>query len=490
MRYRTTVPHHVSNESIQSHMLVKHMVSEPDILPGITRLWRNDIAPLSAILADRGMFSTGLEKGTNTSKYRVVSQNHVQYAIESSDKVKVRLVANPSTGKAYQCDAYTATPGKNQSEVLLFVDDPWLSPKDVFEFGDADQTLGWIYEEKAFEQTTFGAYIIKVKKVTNSLDDYFDLDLLVEGAEIGFAMTAFEHDFSETAYEKYTFNEWGHAFMTLQRMKYSWSGYAENMQMGAKWIQTNTGKSVFLTDAEDKMMRRWAGSLEFANVFGKGTVTSDGDTIMKDSRNREIMVGDGLLNQGDGAFHYPMFEWNDAVMQGVLGDMRLKTGKTGKMEVVALLGPANMSSFTRYMAKKAVQFQTATVWGQKDEGVGMADTYSYYEFDGVRILPVRYNYFGDPDRPQVVLPDGTYQSSWEGILLSLGNSDTGDNGIEMVTIKNRYKMGSVNGINHGGDNMANSVDGGHRHILFQSGIINRSNEGVARMYRPALTVRS
>ena len=204
MRYLNATPQHVANETISSYMLTNHMVSNPDILPGITKLWRNDITPLSSILADRGMFSKGLAKGVNNSSYRVVSQNHVQFAIESSDRKVVRLVEGPA-GQVYKCDAYPDQPGKNQSEITIYVDIEWLAPNDVFEFGDGN-TLGWLYHERIPEQTKNGSFEIKFKVVGNDKATYVDPELLIAGSEIGFVMTAFEHDFSETAYEKYTFD--------------------------------------------------------------------------------------------------------------------------------------------------------------------------------------------------------------------------------------------------------------------------------------------
>lgn len=465
------------------------MISEPDILPGITRLWRNDLTPLSSILADRGMFSRNLSTETNNSSYKVVGQNHVQFAIESPDRVPVRLVKGPND-KVFICDAYPTEPGKNQSVISIFVDTNFLSPKDVFEFADG-KTLGWIYDEKLPETTSTGAFRLNFKLVTNERGAYVDTELLVEGMEIGFVMTAFEHDFSETAYEKYTFDGWGHSWMSLQRMKYSWSGYAEAMKEGKKWIQANNGATSFLTYAEDKMMRRWAAAIEYFNIFGQGNVTADNKVLSIDSRGREVMMGSGLLYQGDKAFRYPIIEWNRALLEGILSDIRLKnTSPNGRLEVVALLGDQNYYSFQRLMAKERKQTMTDTVWEKDSEGVGLKDTYTFYEFGGVRIIPIRSSWFSHPDRPKMVLPDGSIPSHWDGVLISLSGTAKGENGIELITLKNRFKIGSVNGINHGGDNMANTIDGGSKHILFQSGIINRNTDGVALMSKQILKRRA
>ena len=487
MRYVPGIDPQVNNETINSHMLIKHMVSEPDILPGVTKLWRNDITPFSSMLADRNMFSRKLSEGFSSSQYKVVSQNHVQYAIESSDRVVVRLVEGPN-GAAFKCDAYPTQPGRNQSVVTLYVDTDWLSPKDIFEFAD-NETLGYIFDERVPEPISTGGYAINIKLDTRYENSYIDLDLLKEGMEIGFVMTAFEHDFSETAYEKYTFDGWGHAYMTVQRAKYSYSGTAEAMMEGARWIEHNN-KMTFLTKAQDKMMRRFAGMNEYANIFGKGTVTDKGKVLLKDSRGREIMIGDGVLNQGEGAFEYPFHTWNRAFLEGIMNDVRIKSGKNGKIEIAAMFGSHVYNAFQRMMDENNIKMQTEKVWEESGDGLGYKGTYSFYEFGGVRVIPQLYPWFDHPDRPKMILEDGTIKSGWEGIFVALGDTTEGNNGVELITLRNRLKIGSINGINKGGDNMANSIDGGHHHILFQSGIVNRNQEGVARIYRPIKKIRA
>jgi hypothetical protein len=495
MRY---VPGYVpknANESITSHMLLNHVVSNPDILPGVTRLWRNDITPFSSMLADRKMFSQDLGfdrasgQGFSNKQYRVMSQNHVQYAIESSDRVVVRIVEGPSgDGKGYRCDAYPNEPGKNQSIVSLFVDTDWLSPKDVFEFSD-NETLGYIFDERLPEITSNGAFTLNTKIVTNDRSAFIPLELLEPGMEIGFAMTAFEHDFSKTAYEKYTFDGWGHAYMTLQRMKYSYSGTAAAMAEGKRWIEHN-GTMSFLTYAQDKMMKRFAQANEFANIFGKGTVTEKGEILLKDSNSREIMVGDGVLNQGDGAFQYPFYDFNRGFLEGIMSDLRIKTGKNGHMEVAAVFGQHTYNSFQRMMDDMGQKMRTEQVWETTSEGTGYKGTYSFYEFGGVRLIPKLLPWYSHPDRPKYVLEDGTIKSGWEGLFVALGDTTDGYNGVELITLKDRLKIGAVHGIDKGGDAMQNEIDGSHHHILFQSGIVNRNQEGIARIYRPVKKIRA
>ena len=107
-------------------------------------------------------------------------------------------------------------------------------------------------------------------------------------------------------------------------------------------------------------------------------------------------------------------------------------------------------------------------------------TYSYYEFDGVRVIPKRYAYYDSVDVPTKRLSDGTSLASHEGFLVPLGVTNGGDRQIELVQLR-KPTMGSINGINKGGEGMATSIDGTSVHFLFQTGVICRTK--VTRIFR-------
>jgi len=51
--------------------------------------------------------------------------------------------------------------------------------------------------------------------------------------------------------------------------------------------------------------------------------------------------------------------------------------------------------------------------------------------------------------------------------------------------KRNWLEGEVNGINKGGT-MANSVDGMHHHVLFETGVALKDLNGIAEMYTPVV----
>jgi len=485
MRILPGHPQEFANQTPTSHELIKFMISEPEILPMVMTLWRGEDAAFSSLLADRGLTSKGLFTGLDNKNYRIVGSNQVMYRIQHSDRRKLRIKAHPTSGLTFVDDFYTATPGKQNSLVTIYLDGNWFSPKDVLELKDT-RTLIWIADTELPKEVASGTWAYKVKLVTKERDAYINPELLTENSEAGFVYTMFEHDLSETAYEKYTFDGWGKAYMTLQRMKYSISGTAAAMQPGAKWVEHN-GQKAWINSAQEQMLKRWTGAQEFANIWGKGTVTVDGDVLMRDTKGNEIMAGDGIVNQGDGALKFPYNKWSKKFLHSIMKTMQLRAGTNGQTELAFLCGQEAYWGFTDLLVKEFGQRHILQTIGNGGDmqGIGVSHTYKSYEINGVKLIPIHYKFFDSPDRPVWMREDGSLNNSWNGIFVSLGNAQSGEKGVELITLRDRqFKTGSVHGIDKGGENMANSIDGSHHHILGQSGIILRNLDGVAEIYRP------
>lgn len=476
MRYLPGYNPQMSNESISSRHLITHAINDPDVLPTIFSLYNEDVSPLSDILNQKGLKTKGLFEGLSNSKVRVVGSNHVQYAIEATDRRKMYFKAN-SSGLTYQSTAYPTTPGKNQTPFYIFLDSNWAGPKEIIELED-NVTQVYIYDDNPPVEVESGVWRYEVKIVTKTITDYVNTALFNEGAECMPMQTAYEHDFSETGVEKYTFPTWGHTYLTLQRVKYSYSGTAQAMKENKKWA-THNGKKGFLTYAEDTMMKRAAEYHEYACIFGKGSVTEDGKVLLHDKKGREIMTGDGILNQGDGAYEYPYNKWSKKFLKSIMKDVDLRVGKDGKMEVMLIGGQEVTQGFSEVMREYGITINM-NITGEGDQK-GIVDTYAFYEFDGVRTIVKRCRFFDGVRRPSKVLSDGTRKSSWDGIFVPLGSTAGGDNQVELVQLR-KPKIGKVAGINDAEEGMATSVDGSSVHMLFQTGIIARCK--VSRIFRP------
>ena len=487
MRILPGAPADISGQSITQYSLTQAAIANPDVLPRVWQVFAEEESPLSGILAAEGLTSRGLFDGMSSGRYRVVGSNHVIYPIKNSDERKVHTVGVFTGGKAYNCPAYPTEPGKNQSVVEIAVDSNWARPNEVFEMDD-NITQFFIYDDdepREYTDSSTGktAWIYKCKLRTGELSDYADTELFTEGAEMGVVSVLYEQEFSETGSEKYTYDGWGHAYMTLQRVKMSWSGTVEHLNLDKSWyqFQNSRGQSVssYLDYAEKLMWKRAASYHEYEAIFGKGSVTVDGDVILKNKKGREIMAGDGLVHQGEGAYEYPYNKWTMKYLESLLRDAYIRSGKDGKQKVALIGGWENTVGFSRLMAENGFKTMNNNVVGEGEEK-GVVNDYSYYEIGGVRIIVKKYRWFDSQARPNKYLSDGTSKGSWDGILVPLGMTDEGEKSVELIQLRPPVQ-GTVNGMNKGGE-MATSVDGAHRHLLVQSGIISRVK--IQRMFRP------
>jgi hypothetical protein len=473
MRILPGKPEHISNQSISSMDLVKHAVVNPDILPTVFELFSQDYTFLSSILNQKGMKTKGLYQGVQNANYRHVKSNVIQYAIRHTDRVKIRFAKN-ADGQTFICDAYPTQPGRNQSIIYVYLDSNWVGPKEVIELNDNRTQIYVIDDQAPIEEAGAWRYMCKV--VTRDPDEFVNPVLMQEGAEAMDAYTMYEHDFSETGNEKYTFDGWGTVHMTLQRIKYSYSGTAAAMTADKVWTIHN-GQTTWISKANVEMLQRAAMYDAHQKVFGKGTVNEDGKVIMTDKQGREIMSGDGIMNQGDGAYEYPYNSMTIKMIDSVLQDVDIRSGKDGVMEVAVIGGRKAVNAFNQSMRDAGFITQNNNVVGDGDNKV-VNNNYAGYIHSGVKLTPSVVKAFDE--RPSKPLSDGTPRASWDMIFVPLGVTSGGDNQVELVQLR-PAKTGSVHGIDKGGDNMSNSVDGSHHHFLWQSGIISRAK--IAMMYR-------
>jgi len=469
MRYLPGQPKDIANESITSYSLMSHAVADPDILPTIFTLWEEEYTPLTSLLNLKGLKTKGLHDNMKASGYRVVKSNVVQFPIENTKHRKSRIVR-------WFSDSHPTMPGFMQSVINVVLDNNWVGPKEVVELADNNTKL-YNYEDNIPTDVADG-FLYKFKLITKVREAFVNPALLIAGAECAPVQTMYEHDFSETGSEKYTFDGWGTAYMTLQRLKYSWSGTAAAMGASNKWTM-HKGQVTFLTHAENEMMRRAAEYHEYSLIFGEGTVAQDGEVLMKDSKGREIMAGDGVLYQGDGAYEYPYNDWTLDLLENIMEDIDIRAGRDGKKEVAFVCGLKSMNSFSRMMRANGFVTQNNNIEGEGNNK-GVNNNYSYYEMGDVRIIPKRWRWFDSEGRPSVYLPDGTRRSSYDGVFVPLGVDGQGNNQIELVQLR-PMKTGTVSGIDKGGE-MATSIDGSHKHVLFQTGVISRAK--ISRVYRP------
>lgn len=473
MRQLKGRPADINGQTITSFSLIQSAVNDPDKLPILYQAFKEE-GVLSSFLGMKDMYTKGLRDNTTSGPYRVVKSNHVQFAIKMDKRRKPVLIEGPN-GTTF--DAVDMTrPGYNGMPFKMYLDSNYARPNEVIILGDAARTQLFVYDEREPEEVS-GGFCYNVKIVDGIRETWVNPSLLELNNEVAVAMTLYEHDLSVTGSEKYSFDAWGDAYMSLQRVKMSWSGTAAAMGNSETWYEHN-GSVGYFTKAEQDMMKRIIQYHEFQIIFGKGTVTMDGNVILRNRLGREIMAGDGVINQGDGAHEYPINrEWTIGAIENIMMDLELSLDGDGVKEVIVPQGFSSYRSMVKMFKENGFVTSDNNVEGKGSEK-GINNNYKYYEMGDVRIVLKPTRVFDD--MPKQYLPDGSQRSSWDAVFIPTGKTDEGYNGIELVQLR-PMKTGSVHGIDKGGDGMATSVDGSEKHVLIQSGIVCRKK--IIRAFR-------
>ena len=464
----------IANETVMSNHLLQLALANPEIIPQVATLFESESTAFTSLLAKKGLTSNGLYAGLNTANYRVVGNRKVMWPVKGIDRRKGVILAWSA--------AHSSTPGIGGEIITLDLDTNWFSPKDVLELKD-HRTLLHVVDDQLPVEIDAGKWRYYTRLVRTSKDDYVDANLLNNNSEVGFAYTMFE-EMSETAYEKYTFDDWTGTWLTIQRMKWSISGTAAQMNVRKYWV-THNGEFAWATEAEVQMLRRWASAREYQLILGKGTVNEKDEVLLRDMKGREIVGGDGLINVGDGSLKFPYNRLTKDVLKNVMRNMQIFQDADGRLEIAVIAGQEFMFQWAELMESMGLGLgQDGMVEGE-GSNKGINATYSFYEFNNVRFIPVWHKFFDNPGRPSNKNAYGVEKESMRAIFVSLGQSDVGTNNVELLTLGNRqFRKGTIAGIDVGGDQMKSSVDGQHTHVLSETGIKVDNVYGVAELFVP------
>ena len=277
MRILPGTPKEFANETPSTLHMGKFLISNPEILPHVTTLFEQDDTAFTSLLARRNMIAGKIGLGDpSTARYKIVGNRKVVWNVKGYPERKVRIIGLGGVG--FKCDAYPTQPGKYQTVIDVYADSNWISPREVVELAD-NQTQIYNYDSKVPEEVEAGVWLYRFKVVTNDPTEYVDMNLLAIGMEMSVLHTAYE-EASETAYEKYTFDEKAYAHMTIQRLKWSITGSADEYKANPVWIEHNKQK-LWATHAQVEMLRRAARYRERQILFGKSTVTADDKIILR-----------------------------------------------------------------------------------------------------------------------------------------------------------------------------------------------------------------
>lgn len=476
MRIIPGTPREFANETPTTLHMSKFIASSPEILPQITTLFDKNVSAFSSLLARRNMFTGKLADPLNpkSGKYKIVGNRKVMWKVQGYPERKARIV------KATVCTASPSAIGKFQSWIDVYTDINWFSPRDVVECAD-NQTQLFVAETFLPQEVEAGVFHYRMKINTNDPNASVASGLLAIGQELSISHNQFE-EASATGYEKYTFNnEMAYTHMTIQRLKWSITGSADEYKPSARWIEHN-GVKMWVDQADLELMERAARYRERQMLMGKSTVTADDKVLLKTSEGFDVMAGDGILNQGEGAWRLPYNVLSLKTINSIMENISIYSSGWGT-EVAVICGRQWYNEFAELMRLQAgIDPKTVTVDGNTGKGINL--DYTSYTFGGVTIIPTVVPWFDSPMRATTYGIDGTRNSSHNAIFVSLGDISMNQPAVELLALgKRSWLEGEINGINKGGD-MANSIDARQKHVLWETGVAMLDINGIAELYRP------
>ena len=476
MRLLTGTPSEFANETPTTLHMSKFLASVPEMLPQVTTLFDRNISAFSSLLARRNMFSGKLADPLNpkSGRYKIVGNRKVMWKIQGYPERKATIVGEAT------CTASPDAFGKFQSWIEIPLNINWFSPRDVVELAD-NRTQLFVADSMLPQEVEAGKFIYRMKVNTNDPKAFVQAGLLREGMEISILHNQFE-EMSTTGYEKYTFNnEMAYTHMTIQRLKWSISGSADEYKPSARWIEHN-GYKMWVDQADLELMQRAALYRERQMLTGHSTVGADDKVLVKTSEGFDVMAGDGILNQGDGAWRLPYNVLSRRVIESIMENMSIYSSGWGQ-EIAVICGRQWYNNFAALMKNEAgIDPKTVVVDGNTGKGINL--DYNSYTFGGVTIIPTVVPWFDSPYRATTYGSDGVRNSSHNAIFVSMGNVTMDQPAIELLALgKRTWIEGEINGINKGGD-MANSIDARQKHAIWETGVAMLDINGIAELFNP------
>jgi len=478
----------IAQESITGRLLIDLGINDPDYLPTIMGEVATQEAPVLSLLDMKGLKTKGLNYTTNANfdngRFTTVSSSHVQYRIAQNDYRKEHFRANVN-GLTFISDANPTKPGLQGQPFYIFLDSNVIGGKDIILLADGKTQL-WVDNERGGEEKAGGVFMFKVKIIGAEDDIYVDPNIMQDGFECQLVGALHEQDFSEFGNERYSMGTFGDAYLSLFRLKYSWSGTAaamdKNRKIDGRKVVVGNDKNnwSFLRYADEEMLK-WAA--RFSNwqlLEGKSTVNRDTKKIkLTDERNKEILAGDGIMNCGDGPIEYPQGSgWTKKWLETFMTDINsyVNYDETGEKSVAVLLPSRSYVEFNILMGSLGVTKDVNIVGegGQKIQN----NTYLGYNLAGVTLYVHEYKSL--TARPGLPLNDGTKSNDYDGLVIPMGKTASGDPGIQLIQLRPMVR-GKLAGLDQGG-NICSSVDGSSEHLLVQNGVVSQNK--VFKIYRP------
>ena len=461
MRIIGTVDHY-ADRTASLPMLTNLGVVRPEIMMNALDIWSKRETAFGSFLGQSGLTFKDLTKDVGT--FRVMGNRQVKWMLNGHSFRKGAILEQVSGG----------TPGIGNAEFTVIVDTDYFGINDDLWLSDNLTTLH-VMDKRPVGHRKF-AYDVKLN--TNSSTTYADPTLLAPGSEIGLLHTSYP-EASEDATERYTQGEWHTNFCGIQRAKVTITGSAAHTRI----MLEHNGQKLWDTRANLEMMKRWGMQIEHQLLFARSTMDENGRCYVQDRLGRDIVMGDGVLAQGDRGLKYSYNQLTSRMLENLLRDLQNMQTSSGNLRVALVCGMEFFLDFQRLMTDVFRESpQVFYVGGDGSKGSGVKTNFRFFQLGDMELFVFHSQTLDGPYHPNEYDQFGRPRLSGSAYAVSLGNTVGGDPNIIPFTIGNengdrRFVRRVVNGMagagaKAGSDLLASSpVDARQDHILSEIGVI-------------------
>lgn len=477
-----------ANVTTTTNSLAAALLTRPEISVNVANLFEKNFSTFSSYLARRGLVKKNIFPDMSSPSFRTLGNKKFMWPLKSYPFRKGKIAAAITNLDGTE---QLGTSGKKVMIVPL--DTQYFSPNDVLNIGPVSDKLQFQnLDEYPEPSDTDGIWNYKMKLVTNVEGAYVNPNKVTVNTEVGFSHTAFP-EMSETGYEKNTFFEWHTNNMTIQRMAYSISGSALHTVL---WIEHNKQR-LWVGHQDMQMMERIAFARENQLIDGQATIDANDNVYVNDLKNRDIIQGDGILNQGLSALKFHYNKLSVKVLERIMENLQLLSNTAGEIEVLVVGGQKFVGDFMRIMRDVFKYNPEPLFTGGNERGVDA--TFYAYRWNGVKLVVAWNPGFNAQFRPIVRDMYGVSLDSYRAIFCSLGNTIGGDPNIELVTLgasgqDRSFVKKVIDGmasLNEKGNSpsgrsgyASNSMDGVQVQALWETGVKVANPFGIAELIKP------
>lgn len=401
----------------ENHLLTV-LLTRPEIYPNVVTMW-------SKFMVD--YMATQFGKLPRPIEY--VTSRKYKWQIEGLPLQMITMVNAPGSTSPTLPDvaAVGSNVGLNFSEFDLYVSQNYFTMNDVLELNDGIQIR--VVREPVIISTNYVKLVCRING--NDPTKKLNSTSCVAGA----VLSLFAQHVAEGSYgtrPKNSYPEWYTNFTTIGRAT---SSFTASSAVPVLWVEHNGHKAWILKQDADQL-RNMIYKRSMDMIFGRATCDADGNCFDYDDQGREVIAGDGVIEQINQVNRRGYNILTVEYIQRLLGDLSLLQPVSNDNEFYAHTGLGGVEQFSRLMREYMLPASTF-ILQTNDKQIEVEEQYVAYGFNGQKVRLDRMDCFDNPMRAVSTKINPVTGRSYESshMLILNHGMNQGKNNIQTISRK-------------------------------------------------------